>query len=351
MKKLAYLLFLSVIGIIGYTSCENEAINSSIPNLDESPLITTLQQLNDSLSKGRNTRGKRWDRFKKIVHADFAGFRSGYNSTYEDLAKEAKEQGYEELKGDLACGFLAECLEGGVAQGSHDSKKTREATKDGGCTFTVSYEEYSIIFTQKDNNHIGLNHNNRIDFSDALVKSHYDNPSDFILADDSIQERIWINEELLQRTSLNDSILEIGRRHNKTLGLIDSRLECPIRTPNKRYVKGLETPLPSDDELEIEERIIYSQEFIDSFDRHINNPNDYKCNIKAVDKALDLFEEAFYAYPNNEYELADLIKYYTETIKRSNEIPEMYKTGIFATFATALYSYMYWLPEIDEIEE
>ena len=134
------------------------------------------------------------------------------------------------------------------------------------------------------------------------------------------------------QVGIDSSIVEIGIQHNYILELLKDE------TSDDEYIGDIKPELSG-----VEREIIESADFENGYNEVLMNASNLNFEINTTaDEIMDLFISAVYDKEYNERDLNVLVKYYTDKVKRSNELNEDEKNALIGSFSVYLYSINYW---------
>ena len=155
--------------------------------------------------------------------------------------------------------------------------------------------------------------------------------SESIIMNAIAQEKIELGDEILSAVNLSQQNLNVGKMHNVILSVLDGST-----TINESKVVNTENIFYNS--------IIESGEMEELFEEmktnmavsatpHIDTKAEY---------AMELFENLFVKYSEENKDVVYIINKYSDIIKASTELTDEEKDWIMTGLATALYSFNYW---------
>ena len=309
-------MVISVLGIIGYSSCEKSDIISEKNNTDSrvenSKLLKDLSVFNNNLAySGTETRG-RWKNFLNIFLSDAEGALKGAG-TGSVLA---------------AAGVVTTsggAIIGAVVYGAIASLKASSDYYDTQCDIVVNHETNTIFCTTQLKDSTS---STTFDYSDICITVlDYEEQN---IVEDIDDNKYTLKTDVSSTINLEEKYKNVGKKHNLVLGILQGDIKL------KQSIKTRASESKSAD-------FITSNELLNSFDMDIPEiKGEVEPEPTLPNVVMELFEQAIEKSPSTIEEVIYLVNNYLSIINNSNELTENEKEAIKYGFATAIYSFNYW---------
>lgn len=308
-------LFLALVAI--FVSCSSdETFEIQKNQVENAKIVIDLQKVNQELlsTVPSGTRGwNKWNKEEKlkVVCADLTGAWAGAKFGLSFGAKIGLGIGAPHLVGGGACVLGA--LVGG-AYASWMAAPTRA---------TVVEDDF-----QKIGQSCRILVNEDMSVNENAIK----------VVAPTANEKININQELIDEARLDQKSLDIAKMHNIILLTLDGSVVLQPEINEELENGGLK------------EELLNSEEFMDGCrEIGVNARAGYICSSDLVlNTVMGLFNEVIEGYVSKADDVAFIIGKYIDVIEASDELTEEQKEIIKSGLATSLYSAKYWEEKSEE---
>lgn len=303
MKKLYSLVTFAC--LIAFFACNKESV-PSVNNIERSTAYQEMRKLNDSLLL-TSSRAINWSCFLRactIAGADFMGAGAGIASTKEIAALVGAATGG--TGAAVVCAFSATICAVGASAAAYDA-----CTRAHG-----AFSPDSLLWVFRKT------------------------------GPDPVEDESLRPSDLVQLPSRFEYLRNVGIIHNNMLATLDD-----IKSGNI----DINDAIPDADPYL--EAIVLSDEFQEAYDviisasiikpnesidvAHYVEINGIKLSIKAA-RVYELFTELYSQFPENEYDVVDVVNAYISIIENSDEFSDEEKESIYIGLMVAAESPMYW---------
>ena len=312
MKKLINVIALFVLTVFFFTSCSStEPVSEVVNNHEElyaqSPTIQQLKAINEGLIISRQeSRATNNQRAKQIVLADVRG------------AVDGAVQGFK--YGRFIGKLFAKEIEGGVIG------TLVGAVTGGSYSSFVNANETRSELTSSSNECLEI-----MQACNILIGNDLNVNRDLVIVGDTTQYSSSVPDSILNKLRLDRMALAKGELHNIILSLKEEKayLDPIVMMPEYDCIR---------------DSIYKCEELADNcatiaLNIANNIPSDNQTLLAYI---IDLFEDVFNQYANDNNDMVHIINQYIEVIDASEELSENDKDNIKSGLSTAIYSFNYW---------